>query len=220
MVHQQQCVFTDYIKEVTTTLQAADPDLYHVNSDMCKHGTFLVKIWWNKAVKEISIATARQAVASPSDEEQYLQVLLNTIFQWLNGICIVLPNLDITYLHWINTLKGEIINAPFCVPVTEMYIVESHWLLDDTFEPASTIVPNLSCLQFYIRAMGAYEGYVHILNEELEGSLLDFYLKTLQPMLTKGNRYPFIMLREECMSPTYPTLIFTRWPPRPSLNSK
>lgn len=87
MVHQQQCAFTDYIEEVTTTLQAADPDLYHINSDMCKHETFLVKMWWNKAV------------ASPRDKEQYLQVLLNTTFQWLNGICIVLPNMDITYLH-------------------------------------------------------------------------------------------------------------------------
>jgi hypothetical protein len=102
----QELAFTDYVEEITTNLQADDPDIYHVERDTRKHGTFLAKMRWNKAIEGTSITTALQAVASPGDEEQHLQALLAATFQWLSAICIVLPNLDVTYLRWINTSKG------------------------------------------------------------------------------------------------------------------
>jgi hypothetical protein len=53
------------------------------------------------------------------------------------------------------------------------FIIIVHLLLDGTFEPASTIVPNLSCLQFCICAAAAYEGYMRISNgDQLDDGLL------------------------------------------------
>ncbi|KAG2111477.1 hypothetical protein DEU56DRAFT_919982 [Suillus clintonianus] len=277
----QQRAFNEYLDEITRNVPHVDSDVYHVDHDTRQHGTFLGKMGWNKAIEGLSVTKALQVVSSPSDDEQHFQALHTAVHDWLSEICIVLPNIDVTFLRWVNTSKGEIVNAPFRAPVTDTYVAKcariwarfltmllrftdapdscpfellltatqttalqqllavltgalrgpvthhiqevsflflstpnehitqdrfscnlirymimSHLLLDGTFEPASTIVPNLSCIQYSMRATGVFEGYNRVLNGTTDG-LLNFYFETLKPMLTEGERYPFTTLREE-----------------------
>lgn len=71
---------------------------------------------------------------------------------------------------FLTTSNEHITNDRFSCSLIR-YIILSHLLLDGTFEPASNIVPNLSCLQFCMRASGVLEAYNSGLNESSEGLL-------------------------------------------------
>ncbi|KAG1744247.1 hypothetical protein EDB19DRAFT_1827127 [Suillus lakei] len=47
----------------------------------------------------------------------------------------------------------------------------SHLLLDGTFKPASTIIPNLSCMQYCMHAVGVIDGYNCVANGTSDGLL-------------------------------------------------
>ncbi|KAG1763537.1 hypothetical protein EDD22DRAFT_952265 [Suillus occidentalis] len=85
-------------------------------------GTFLAKMGWHKAIEGGSVACLLQSVAAPGDEEDHLQALHTATHHWLTSICATLLHLDITFLRWMNTSKGEIVNAPFQAPVTDSYV--------------------------------------------------------------------------------------------------
>ncbi|KAG1717477.1 hypothetical protein EDB19DRAFT_1839907, partial [Suillus lakei] len=282
-VSSYHCEYVDYLAKIGKNRPPADDDLYHVESDTRKHGTFLAKMGWNKAIEGRSLAALLQATSAPGDDEEHLQSLHTAAHQWLTSICAILPHLDVTFLRWINTSKGDIVNAPFRAPVTDtyagkcariwgrflmmflryldhpdtfplelhlsehqtlslhellstlrgggsgsavdkiqevsfiflatpnghitqdrfscsliQYIIMSHLLLDGTFDPPSNVVPNLSCIQFCMRAAAVLQAYNHcIASGESNGSMLDYYFSDLSELLTEGSRYPFTTLREE-----------------------
>jgi hypothetical protein len=71
---------------------------------------------------------------------------------------------------FLKTPNEHITNDRFSCSLIR-YIIISHLLLDGTFEPASNVVPDLSCLQFCMRASGVFEAYNSGLNGTSEGLL-------------------------------------------------
>lgn len=102
----QQRAFADYQDEIRKKAPRVDPDIYHVDQDTRKHGTFLAKMGWNKAIEGLQVTQLLQVVSSPADEEEHLQLLHTAVHNWLHAICVMLPNLDLTFLRLINTSKG------------------------------------------------------------------------------------------------------------------
>ncbi|KAG1863906.1 hypothetical protein F4604DRAFT_1929027 [Suillus subluteus] len=279
--HQRN--YDDYLATIAKNVPTANDDLYRVDSDTRTHGTFLAKMRWNKGIEGLNLSQLLQAASAPANDEGHLQLLHASVLDWLQTSCGVLPSLDVTYLRWINTPKGEIVNAPFRAPVTDAYITKCariwgrflmmflrfldhpnvfpfeliltseqtrsftellrllkgeirgsavnavqrvsfsyiatpnehitqdryscslmrflviyHLQLDGTFDLPSNIVPNISCLQFCMRATGALEGHNYVLmDDDTTEGLLDYYNRTLKEILSEGHRYPFTTLREE-----------------------
>jgi len=71
---------------------------------------------------------------------------------------------------FMKTPNNHITNNYFSCSLIH-YIIISHLLLNGTFEPASNIVPDLSCLQFYMCTSGVFEAYNSRLNGTSEGLL-------------------------------------------------
>ncbi|KAG0694309.1 hypothetical protein DFH29DRAFT_1006446 [Suillus ampliporus] len=116
--------YNKYLAAITKNAPPLNDDLYRVDNDTRSHGSFLAKMRWNKAIEGLNLTKLLQAASGPSSDEGHLQVLHSVVLEWLQTSCAVLPSLDVTYLRWINTPKGEIVNAPFRAPVTDSYIAK------------------------------------------------------------------------------------------------
>ncbi|KAG2038742.1 hypothetical protein BDR03DRAFT_1009494 [Suillus americanus] len=120
--HQRN--YDEYLAVIAKYAPAIDDDSYRVNSDTRTHGSFLAKMRWNKGVEGLNIPQLLQVASGPTNDEGHLQLLQAAVLDWLQTSCGVLPSLDVTYLRWINTSKGDIVNAPFRAPVTDAYITK------------------------------------------------------------------------------------------------
>ncbi|KAG1800723.1 uncharacterized protein BJ212DRAFT_1305197 [Suillus subaureus] len=143
----QQHAFTDYLDKMKKKVPNINHDVYHVDSNTHKHRTFLAKMGWNKAIKGLHVTNLPQAVSSPTEHEQHLQILHTTVHNWLSVICAMLPNLDLIFLHLINTSKGfydwflqDILTEGKQYPFTT-FCKEMHFL--SAIAHSKTRLPNL-----------------------------------------------------------------------------
>lgn len=80
-----------------------DQDIYHIDGDTRFRGTFLAKTKWNQAIEGLALPYLLKVASAPGEHEPHLQALHKAIRTWLDSLAAILPNLDLTFLRWINT---------------------------------------------------------------------------------------------------------------------
>ncbi|KAG2136422.1 hypothetical protein DEU56DRAFT_756330 [Suillus clintonianus] len=212
--------YDNYMTNVTKHRPAVDSDIYHVDSDTRSHGTFLAKMRWNQAIEGLPLPELLKAASAPGEQEPLLpdpaysppssfpfQLLLTEaqtdslqeLLSLLKGLTRgrVSDLIQRVSFLFVATANDHITQDRFSCSLIR-YLIVSHLLLDGTFELPSNIVPNLSCIQFCMRAVGVQEAYNHALDaDEAAEGLLSYYQTNLKEVLTEGHRYPFTTLREE-----------------------